>query len=291
MSHCFLVNQSVFFIPGEDKALSSVQILFTELRSHLPFCPARDDRPRFFVFILVVSVSAYHDQHSVIWKKDNTRKRHVQWVKAVFSVLIDRKGGEAAPWLMPHHSCEEEWQSGHSCKLRPFLTGLFLEGAYIRRGLYTEGTLRFKIGQAYTWREICVSKSIGLAYSWKEIYVSNLQKVFTEPRLEDVDLSKMWPYKYFVHMDRGNQGQKWRGTTQTAINCDTFWLQTLGRHEIQKFIYYCTVFALFYFVFEGTFQVQAPRGLYSEGRFNGGFFALRVWGAWYTEGLIFGILR
>ena len=44
-----------------------------------------------------------------------------------------------------------------------------------------------------------------------------------------------------------------------------------------------TVFALFYFVFEGNFQVQAPgRGLYLEGRFKGGFFALRVWG------LIFG---
>ena len=57
-----------------------------------------------------------------------------------------------------------------------------------------------------------------------------------------------------------------------------------------------TVFALFYFVFEGNFQVQAPGGLYLEGRFNGGFFALRVWGAYiwrglYTEGLIFGILR
>ena len=47
-----------------------------------------------------------------------------------------------------------------------------------------------------------------------------------------------------------------------------------------------TVFALFYFVFEGNFQVQAP----------GGFFALPVWGAYIwrgvcTEGLIFGILR
>ena len=40
-----------------------------------------------------------------------------------------------------------------------------------------------------------------------------------------------------------------------------------------------TVFALFYFVFEGNFQVQAPQwGLYLEGRFNRGFFALRVGG-------------
>ena len=47
---------------------------------------------------------------------------------------------------------------------------------------------------------------------------------------------------------------------------------------------------------EGNFQVQAPRGLYLERRFNGRFFALRVWGcsiwsALYMEALIFGILR
>ena len=39
-----------------------------------------------------------------------------------------------------------------------------------------------------------------------------------------------------------------------------------------------TVFALFYLVFEGNFQVQAPGGLYMEGRFNERFFALQVWG-------------
>ena len=43
-------------------------------------------------------------------------------------------------------------------------------------------------------------------------------------------------------------------------------------------------------------QVQAPGGLYLEGWFNGGFFALPVWGAYiwrsfYMEGLIFWILR
>ena len=47
---------------------------------------------------------------------------------------------------------------------------------------------------------------------------------------------------------------------------------------------YCTVFALFYFEFEGNFRVQAPRGVHLEGPFIGGFFALRVWGG----GLIFG---
>ena len=33
------------------------------------------------------------------------------------------------------------------------------------------------------------------------------------------------------------------------------------------------------------FQVQAPGGLYLEGRFNGGFFALLVWGAYIWRGL------
>ena len=46
--------------------------------------------------------------------------------------------------------------------------------------------------------------------------------------------------------------------------------------QMQTFICYCTVIALFYFEFEGNFQVQAPGGLYSESRFNGGIFALRV---------------
>ena len=40
-----------------------------------------------------------------------------------------------------------------------------------------------------------------------------------------------------------------------------------------------TIFALFYFVFEGNFKYKPPGGLYLEGRFNGGVFALRVWGA------------
>ena len=43
-------------------------------------------------------------------------------------------------------------------------------------------------------------------------------------------------------------------------------------------------------------KYKPPGGLYLEGRINGGFFALRVWGAYicrdiYMERLIFGILR
>ena len=48
-----------------------------------------------------------------------------------------------------------------------------------------------------------------------------------------------------------------------------------------------TVFALFYFVFEGNFPSTSPRGgLYLEGRFNGGFFALSGGGAYIWRGLV-----
>ena len=47
-----------------------------------------------------------------------------------------------------------------------------------------------------------------------------------------------------------------------------------------------TVFGLFYFVFEGNFQVQAPPGgLYLEGRFNGGFLRYEFGGAYIWRGL------
>ena len=57
-----------------------------------------------------------------------------------------------------------------------------------------------------------------------------------------------------------------------------------------------TVFALFYFVFEGNFQVQAPPpprgGAYiCRGDLTVGLSALRVWGTYIWKGLIFGILR
>ena len=47
-----------------------------------------------------------------------------------------------------------------------------------------------------------------------------------------------------------------------------------------------TVFALCYFVFDSNFPSTSPRGgLYLEGRFNRGFFALRVGGAYTWRGL------
>ena len=57
-----------------------------------------------------------------------------------------------------------------------------------------------------------------------------------------------------------------------------------------------TVFLCFTLYLTDISKNKPPRGLYLEGRLNGGFFALRVWGAYiwrglYMEGLIFGILR
>ena len=78
MPHRFLVDHSVFFIPREDKALPSIHILLTELWSHLPSRPARDNRPRFFVFISVITVSAYHDQHVIILSKNRMKMKNRQ---------------------------------------------------------------------------------------------------------------------------------------------------------------------------------------------------------------------
>ena len=52
-----------------------------------------------------------------------------------------------------------------------------------------------------------------------------------------------------------------------------------------------TVVALFYFVFEGNFQVQVPRGAYIwGGNLTEGFLRYEF-GGLYLEGIIFGILR
>ena len=92
------------------------------------------------------------------------------------------------------------------------------------------------------------------------------------------------------------KSEEW--TTQTMINSDTFWPQSFGTHNsylIGKYKIYVIlpVITLFFLVYKGNFQVQAPRGLYSEGRFNGGSLSYDFGGGegLYLEGLIFGILR
>ena len=50
------------------------------------------------------------------------------------------------------------------------------------------------------------------------------------------------------------------------------------------------VFAFFYFVFEGNFQVKAHGGLFSKGQFNEGFFCVTSLGGLYFKGLVQGRL-
>ena len=54
------------------------------------------------------------------------------------------------------------------------------------------------------------------------------------------------------------KSEEW--TTQRAIYCDTIWLNHLAHvivtWQIQKLLCYCTVIALFYFVFEGNFPTE-----------------------------------
>ena len=47
------------------------------------------------------------------------------------------------------------------CKIPKISPGAYIFQRLFLRGLYTEGNLRFKLGLAYTAREICVSTSIG----------------------------------------------------------------------------------------------------------------------------------
>ena len=99
--------------------------------------------------------------------------------------------------------------------------------------------------------------------------MSNLQDVFTETRLEDVDLTKTQKCKYFVYMERGNPSQELR-VNYANSNMLRYFLRNHLAHvivlwQMQRFMCYCTVFALFYFEFEGNFQVQATGSLCLEG--------------------------
>ena len=46
---------------------------------------------------------------------------------------------------------------------------------------------------------------------------------------------------------------------------------------------YCTVFALFYFEFEGNSRVQAPEGLHLEGDLSEGFLRYEIGGLTHGE--------
>ena len=100
---------------------------------------------------------------------------------------------------------------------RPFLRDLFLEGLIYGRKIAFQNRLRL-----YWERNLSLEIKGANFLSWKEIYVSNLQKVFTETRLEDVDLTKTQPCKHFISMERGNPSQESQERT-TRANSNIPW--------------------------------------------------------------------
>ena len=64
-----------------------------------------------------------------------------------------------------------------------------------------------------------------------------------------------------------SQPEEWTSKqhyTVTLFDCNHL-AYVIVLWQMQKFKCYCTVFALFYFEFEGNFWVQGPRGLHLEG--------------------------
>ena len=84
-----------------------------------------------------------------------------------------------------------------------------------------------------------------------------MQKVFTETCLEDVDLSKTQQGKYFVYMDGEIQAKselRKQQYTVTLFDCNHL-AHVIVLSQMQTLLCYRTVFASFYFKFEGNFQV------------------------------------
>ena len=71
----------------------------------------------------------------------------------------------------------------------------------------------------------------------------------------------------------------WRGLSTEGNLC--FKIDWASLIVGSKFTVFAHCFTLY---LRAIFQVQAPGGLYLEGRFNGGFFALPVWGAYIYGG-------
>ena len=117
--------------------------------------------------------------------------------------------------------------------------------------------------------------------SWKEIYVTNVQQVFSETRLEDVDLSKTQPCKYFVYVDRGNPSQDWRVNYANSIeyavtlfDCNHL-AHVIVLWQMQNILCYCT---LSYFEFESNFQLQASGAYIWTGDLSEVFLRYEFWG-------------
>ena len=126
----------------------------------------------------------------------------------------------------------------------------------------------------------------------KFISLSNLQQVLTETRLENVDLSKSYASTLSI-WPKEIQAQTEEWTTQTAIYCDTFWLQSFGTPNSSlansKFLCVTVQFLLCFILNRRAVSGYKPPGAFIwRGPFIGGFFCVTSLGGLYLEGLIHG---
>ena len=84
------------------------------------------------------------------------------------------------------------------------MEGLIFGGAEIRREICVSNSARLLLEGKFTSQN-----RLGYLIVYRK-FVSNLHKVFTETRLDDVDLAKSQPCKYLVYMERGIPSQELR---------------------------------------------------------------------------------
>ena len=73
MQHGFFVDWSMFFIPWEDEAFSSIEEFLGKLWTYFSPRPTGDNTFFFLVLILVVVISTDYNDNSVTWSKENKR--------------------------------------------------------------------------------------------------------------------------------------------------------------------------------------------------------------------------
>ena len=125
--------------------------------------------------------------------------------------------------------------------------------------------------------------------------MSNLQQVFTETRLEDVDLSEPQPCKYFIYMDRENPSQRLKSElgkqqyTMTLSDCSHL-AHVLILWQCKN-LCFTVQFLLFVILnLREISKYKPPGACIWRGDLSGGGCVSSL-GALYMEGLIFGILR
>ena len=142
--------------------------------------------------------------------------------------------------------------------------------------------------QQSRFKEICIFRGIKYRNDLEKLSLKNIEKkrvMFTFPPLPTLEsqhgmiilyctyrkIRKISPGAYIFHIRRGLSSE---GNLRLKIDWSCLIVGS-------KF----TVFALFYFAFDGNYPSTSPRGTYiwRAGRLKGGSFALPVWGA-YTLG-------